>query len=202
MCGRFLLTADILEIAEAFEVEDVACLGRPGGEVFPGQQVLAAVRDGRSRLVEFKWGLIPSWARDPSIGARLINARAETITQKPAFKKPFAEQRCLVVASGFYEWKREGRKKTRFLFSPKSESLLAMAGLYDTWRSPEGRIEKTCTIITTAANELIAPVHDRMPVIVAPRDRARWLDAAVSDPKDLLALLKPYPSDGINMSTQ
>lgn len=201
MCGRFILLTDLSVIVESFDIHDIACDFRPGIAISPGQQVTAVIHDqGRNSLVSYRWGLIPSWAKDPSIGNRLFNARAETITEKPSFAKAFRKRRCLIPADGFFEWQKGDRIKKPFLFSLQSDQLFGFAGLYETWHSPQNEWLNTCTIITTEANELIRPIHDRMPVIV-PKDRqAFWIDPGNPHQNGLLSLLKPYPSDEMRMS--
>lgn len=204
MCGRYLLSKDLQEIADAFDVDEITCESRGRGEVFPGQPVVAIIYDGLKRLVEFQWGLIPSWAKDSVIGYKMINARSETVSEKPAFREPFQRQRCLIIADGFFEWQREGKKKTRFHFSLKSGEPFAFAGLYDIWQSPQGQSVKTCTIITTPANELIAPIHDRMPAMIAKAEHAHWLHPVTSrkDLNNLHSLLQPYPPDQMNIKIE
>jgi putative SOS response-associated peptidase YedK len=138
--------------------------------------------------------LIPSWSKDPSIANKLINARAETVDKKPSFRDAFKKRRCLIVADGFYEWKKEGKSKVPLYFYLKSGRPFGFAGLYETWTSPGKKEISTCAIITTDANELIKPIHDRMPVIL-PKDKERvWLDSDVVDASLLLSILKPYPA--------
>jgi putative SOS response-associated peptidase YedK len=201
MCGRFILLTDLSVIVESFGIHDIACDFRSGKAISPGQQVMAVINDnGRNSLVPCRWGLIPSWAKDPSIGNRLFNARAETIAEKPSFAKAFRKRRCLIPADGFYEWQKLDRIKKPLLFSLKSEQPFGFAGLYETWRSPEKEWINTCTIITTEANELIHPIHNRMPVIV-PKDRqALWIGPDNAHQKGLLSLLKPYPSVEMRIS--
>lgn len=201
MCGRYVLLTDLSVIVESFDIGKVACEYRPGINISPGQQVAAVLRrDGRNSLVHFQWGLIPSTATDPSIGSRMFNARAETVSEKPSFRNAFARRRCLIPADGFYEWKKLGKGKQPFRFSLKSGEPFGFAGLYESWVSPEGKPVDTCTIITTEPNDLLRPVHDRMPVIL-PKDReAHWIDPENWDAGRLLSLLKPYPSDEMAIS--
>jgi putative SOS response-associated peptidase YedK len=165
---------------------------------------IAAVRnrpDGEDReFVLLRWGLIPSWAKDPSIGARMINARAETAPEKPAFRSAFRRRRCLVPASGFYEWQKQGRVKQPYYISLRERKPMAIAGLWERWEGTEGAPIESCTLLTTDANDLIAPLHDRMPVIVSPGDFDLWLDPTVSTTERLLSLLRPFPADGMTAS--
>ncbi len=199
MCGRFALVSESAEISEKFNVEKISYDFKPDWNISPGQHIPAVIhREGQNVLVSFIWGLIPSWAKDPSIGNRLINARAETVHIKPSFKNAFKKRRCLIVADGFYEWKKEGRKKIPLYFHLRSGEPFGMAGLYETWMSPEKTEIATCTIITTDANQLVAPAHDRMPVIV-PKDQERtWISDAIEDRAILSSILKPYPADEMN----
>ncbi|MBN1548202.1 MAG: SOS response-associated peptidase [Syntrophaceae bacterium] len=195
MCGRFVLITDLTKILQAFDVQKVTGELHQGVNISPGQMISAVVRDEFSKLVNFKWGLVPSWAKDPSIGNKMINARAETVAEKPSFRQAFKRHRCLIVADGFYEWKPEGRKKTPLWFGLKSGEPFGFAGLYEIWHSPDKTPLQTCTIITTDANDLISPIHDRMPVIVPKTDEAAWIDPDNQDRAGLLSILKPYPQD-------
>jgi putative SOS response-associated peptidase YedK len=202
MCGRYVLVSDLSVIAEEFEVDMAAaahCAYTPSWGVFPGQDAMAVVRwDGRNELVSLHWGLIPGWARDPAIGGRMFNARAETVETKPSFRSAFRKRRCLIAADGFYEWKMEGKKKVPAYFHLKSGRPFGFAGLFETWRGPDQTEIHSCTIITTEPNALIRPIHDRMPVIV-PGDRQHvWLDGRIEDPKALLPILAPYPAEAMD----
>lgn len=194
MCGRFallILGNSVAEIFGAPAPRDAA----PRHNIAPSQAVLAvrAAQGGRSREVAaLRWGLVPPWAKDPSIGDRLINARAETVAQKPAFRNAFRRRRCLIPASGFYEWKRTGGRKQPYFVRRRDGELLAFAGLWERWE-PEGAPPlETCAIVTTQANELLEPVHDRMPVILDPPGREAWLDPEAA-PGRLSDLLVPCP---------
>jgi putative SOS response-associated peptidase YedK len=164
--------------------------------IAPSSQVLIvrASKDGRRLADRYRWGLIPGWAKDPSIGNKLANARGETIADKPAFRTGFAHWRCLVPASGFYEWKTAGGKKCPFYIRPKGNELFGLAGITEYWKGPEGEIRTVC-LITTAPNELMAPIHDRMPVVI-PRDSYRaWLDPLNEDTVQLKGLIASYPAE-------
>jgi putative SOS response-associated peptidase YedK len=196
MCGRFVLLTDLSVITESFNVQNVACEYRPGSNIAPGQQIAAVLRkDDQNRLVNFRWGLIPTWAKDPSIGNKTFNARAETIAEKPSFKNAFQKRRCLIPADGFYEWQKLGKLKKPLRYSLRSGEPFGLAGLYETWISPEKKPVNTCTIITTEPNDLLRPIHDRMPVIVPKQWEAAWIDPDNHNWKELLSILKPYPSD-------
>ena len=157
--------------------------------------MLCVIRDVETRIGPLRWGLIPSWAKDPAIGNRLINARAETVAEKPSFRSAFAKRRCLVVADGFYEWRKTGKGKVPVYITLRSKRPFGFAGLYEHWKAPDGKEIRTCTIITTDSNELVRPIHDRMPVILPKAVEDRWLDPGEHDRGRLQALLQPYPSE-------
>jgi putative SOS response-associated peptidase YedK len=162
----------------------------------PNQLIPAIINyNGENQLVCFRWGLIPSWSKDPSIASKLINARAETVDKKPSFRDAFKKRRCLIVADGFYEWRKDGKGKEPLYYYLKSGRPFGFAGLYETWISPDKKEIHTCVIITTGANELIAPVHDRMPVIVSGEQEQTWLGNEIEDKTILLSVLNPYPYD-------
>jgi putative SOS response-associated peptidase YedK len=194
MCGRFVLVSDLSIITEAFDIREIACDYRPSAIVLPSHKIAAVIHDGVNRLVQFRWGLIPSWAKDPAIGSRLINARAETLAEKPSFRYAFKKRRCLIVADGFYESLKEGKKKIPFSFRLKSGRPFGFAGLYETWTSAAGQPIHTCTIVTTEPNDLVKPIHNRMPVIVPKEKESLWIDPAVQNQMHFLSVLKPYPS--------
>lgn len=198
MCGRFVLIALGRDLAERFGLEEEPVLA-PRYNIAPTQMV-AIIRlenETRRRLLNFaKWGLIPFWSKDPSIGSRLINARAESAAEKPAFRAAFKSRRCLVPADGYYEWKKtKGGQKQPYLARNADGSILAFAGLWEKWKSPEGEIIESCTVLTTDANDLTQPIHDRMPVILHPKDYGLWLAPEIKDPASLKPLLQPYPSE-------
>jgi putative SOS response-associated peptidase YedK len=200
MCGRFNLLTDLAVVADTFNIQHVSCHYQKDSDISPGRQVVAFIcKDHQNVLVNFRWGLIPSWATDPAIGNRMFNARAETITEKASFKSAFEKRRCLVVADGFYEWQKQGKAKKPFYFGLKSGQPFGLAGLYESWSSPDHREIHSCTIITTDANDLIKPVHDRMPVILAKENESAWLSGDYRDRGALLSMLKPYPSDAMEM---
>jgi putative SOS response-associated peptidase YedK len=165
---------------------------------------VAAVRAspdaGRRELVPLKWGLIPSWAKDPKIATQCLNARAETVAEKPAFRSAFKKRRCLILADGYYEWTGPKGKKQPWHFHLHNRAPFAFAGLWEHWRPPEGDPVETCTIITTDANELAAKYHDRMPIILHTADYSRWLDPANQSVDDLTPLLVPYPTEEMEVA--
>jgi putative SOS response-associated peptidase YedK len=193
MCGRFVLFSSLEEIREAFAVQQVRYQLEPSYNVAPTQSVAVVVqREGVNTLERMRWGLIPAWAKDPAIGSRMINARAETVGEKPSFKRPLKDRRCLVVANGFYEWQKTGQAKIPMFIRLKSGQPFGFAGLYDVWTSPEGEAVASCTIITTSANDLMQPIHDRMPVILPRSQESTWLNPAIQSAADVLPLLVPY----------
>jgi putative SOS response-associated peptidase YedK len=151
--------------------------------------------DGKRYMKQMLWGLIPSWAKDPGIGDRMINARVETLAEKPAFRAALKKRRCIIPADGFYEWQKLGKVKQPVRIVLKSREPFGFAGLWEHWRSPEGEEVLSCTIITTEANDLLKTVHDRMPVILTRDAEAAWLDPKTQDPEKLLRLLKQYPPE-------
>lgn len=193
MCGRFTITIDLEEIIEYFEIARVEGPYKPLYNAAPTQEIPVVTGPNPRKLSFFHWGLIPYWAKEKSIGTRLINARAETLAQKPSFRQSYARKRCLIVADGFYEWKKSGRTKLPHRIVLKNGSPFAMAGLWDSWSLPGNPPLYSCTIITTEANNLLAPLHNRMPVILRPEDYRSWLDPAPQAPDSLNHLLKPYP---------
>ncbi|HLA26372.1 MAG TPA: SOS response-associated peptidase [Syntrophales bacterium] len=200
MCGRFTLIINLSTVVKTFHVQEVASDYRQGNNISPTQQISAIIHDNKTKLVNFRWGLIPSWAKDPSIGNKMFNARAETIADKPSFRSAFIKRRCLIIADGFYEWQQQEKRKQPFHLSLKSGAPFGFAGLYETWMSPEQKPVSTCTIITTDPNELIKPIHDRMPVIVPKDKEVLWINMENQDQKELASILKPYPAEEMRMT--
>lgn len=194
MCGRFCQKSPSKKIAQKFGVEAVPPL-LERFNVAPSQPVLG-IRElvGRREAAFFKWGLVPCWADDPSIGNKLINARSETITEKPSFREAFLRRRCLVPADGFYEWARRGDRKRPYYFRMRDGEPFAIAALWERWEGGGEPLE-TCTLLTTEANELLGGIHDRMPVILRPEEYGLWLDREAQSPETLRPLLRPYPGD-------
>lgn len=191
MCGRYTLT-NTAGITARFKAKQPELPLKARYNVAPSQVMPVVVRNSPNRLELMKWGLIPFWSKEPKAGYSTINARAEGIADKPAYRKPIRSQRCLVPADGFYEWQKNGTSKQPFFIHLKDEELFAFAGLYDIYKDKDGNELKTFTIITTEPNELMASIHNRMPVILRPEDEDLWLDPAVTDPQQVLDLLKPY----------
>jgi putative SOS response-associated peptidase YedK len=195
MCGRFAQRSDPKRLAKEFKVAEV-----PNIEVHyniaPTQDILAVRESADGREMTFlKWGLIPSWAKDTSIGARLINARSETVTEKPSFRQAFKQRRCIIPADGFYEWQRTDGKKQPFFFRMRDESPFGFAGLWERWEGQGREAINSCTILTTEANEVLLPVHDRMPVILHPEEYSLWLEGNEREQDLLRELLRPYPAE-------
>lgn len=197
MCGRFTLTVDPAQLQEAFPGVDIGVGPAPRYNIAPTQPVAVIPNNAKDRLDYFVWGLIPSWAKDPSIGSRLINARADTLAEKPSFRSAYRRRRCLIPATGFYEWKANpgSKTKTPMYISLASGKPFAFAGLWENWHSPDGSQVLSCTIITTEPNELMAGIHNRMPVILPEEAYALWLDANDHGPDELNRLLKPFPAE-------
>ncbi len=197
MCGRFTQAADGEIIARVFDLPEAPRMA-PRYNIAPTQEVAAVRADGAGRRISLlHWGLIPSWAKERTMGARMINARADTLAEKPAFRSAFRARRCLIVADGFYEWQKPGGGKRPHFIGFRDRRPFGFAGLWERW-SPEGdEAVESCTIITTEANDLLAPIHDRMPVILEPDQFALWLDPTVTDPARVAGLLHPYPSGAL-----
>jgi putative SOS response-associated peptidase YedK len=199
MCGRFTLAVEEGELEAEFKAITFPTQFSPRYNVAPSQPVLAIPNDGQQKADFFLWGLIPSWAKDPSIGNRPINARAETLAEKPSFKGSYKYKRCLILADGFYEWKSSPAAKTKVphYIRLKTGKPFAFAGLWADWRGAEGSELRSCTIITTEPNVLVASIHNRMPAILRTEHRAAWLNPAPLEPHELSPLLEPYPADSM-----
>jgi putative SOS response-associated peptidase YedK len=182
-------------IAERFGIDPVQVSLAGRYNVAPTQSVMSII-DGPARKVElFQWGLIPSWAKEVPSGGGLINARAETIAEKPSFRHAFRSRRCLIPADGFYEWRRDGRVKIPTYVRLRSKEPFAFAGIWEKWTGPEGREIRSCTIITTEPNALMKPIHNRMPAILKPKDEQEWLAPGTSEVRRLVGMLRPYPDE-------
>lgn len=195
MCGRYSLTCDMdkLRLRFGFRAGDIDYT--PRYNVAPTQEVVTVTNQGDGNVGQLmRWGLIPFWAKDPKIGSRMINARAETVVEKPSYRKTFQERRCLVLADSFYEWRKDGKLKTPMRIVLRSGEPFGFAGLWETWKNPEGELVHSCTIITTVPNALMEPIHNRMPVMLTREAEERWLDAGNQDTAELRELLVPYPA--------
>jgi putative SOS response-associated peptidase YedK len=195
MCGRYILEHTAEEVATRFGVQQVLFTLTPRYNIAPSQPVAVVTQNGVRSLDGYKWGLVPSWAKDPQIGSRMINARAETLAEKPAFKSALMRRRCLIPADGFYEWKGKGKAKQPMRVHTRSGEMFAFAGLWEEWNAPDGSPLRTCTIITTNPNHFMADIHDRMPAILRREDEDAWLDTETKDVPHLLSLLRPYPDE-------
>jgi len=193
MCGRYSLIC-IDDLGNRFRVFDPMMGSRSRFNIAPGNEMPVIVRAGENHAVTMRWGLIPSWTKDIRAAKPLINARAETLREKPAFRSLLNARRCLVPASGFFEWKKEGNRKIPFYFRLTDAPLFAFAGLFDQWHNPDGVSASTYTIITCDANSLVAPAHDRMPVILSRTAEERWLSPDPVTPEELKKILVPYPT--------
>ena len=195
MCGRFSLTSNEAELNLRFELEGGTAPYVPRYNGAPTQLLAVITNENPHKLSYHRWGLIPPWAKDISIGNKMINARAETITEKASFRAPLYSKRCLVPADGFYEWQQnEGKQPFRIFV--KDNPIFAMAGLWERWKSPEGNMLESFNIITTEANSFMKPIHNRMPVILKPEDEKIWLGSKNS--AEILSLLKPYPPEDMD----
>ncbi|NNV06410.1 SOS response-associated peptidase [Geobacillus sp. C56-T2] len=198
MCGRFTLTAELETLQALFRFRYEGSLA-PRFNIAPSQEVLTVVAEKGERVGKMmRWGLVPFWAKDVRIGAKMINARAETVDEKASFRHAFKRRRCLILADGFYEWKKEGKTKVPYRFTLATGTPFAFAGLWERWEGASGPLE-TCAIITTRANELIASIHDRMPVILPSERHDDWLDSSFDDSEYLKTFLQPYPSEQMRM---
>jgi len=198
MCGRYSLAWDTEELARHFAVTVAMPTLTPRYNIAPQQHAPVVFDDaegGERRVALFRWGLVPFWADDPSIGNRMVNARGESVAVKPAYRAAARYRRCLVPAGGFYEWREVGGKKQPFYFVPREERPIAFAGLYERWEGDAGEVVDSYTVITTDANATLAPIHDRMPVIVEPANYDRWLDPETRNVEDVRELLRPAPDD-------
>ncbi|HEU5399750.1 MAG TPA: SOS response-associated peptidase [Terriglobales bacterium] len=197
MCNRFRLTHSQRDLAERFKSSDQTD-DTPRYNIAPTQPVLTVRREHGEKVRRFsmmRWGLIPHWAKDMTIGTRTLNARSETVTRLPAFRDSILTKRCLLPADGFYEWRALGRVKQPYCFEVGEGDVFALAGLWDEWRGPDGEVIESCTILTTTPNTLVEDIHDRMPVIVPPEKYEVWLDPDVRDFNAIRDILKPYDAD-------
>ena len=194
MCGRYALHANPEVVALQFGL-DTAPGFAPRYNISPGTEVLAVRSDKHAarEAIRMRWGLIPHWAKDPAIGHRLANARGESLAERPAFRDAFLAWRCLVPADGYYEWQALGRIKQPWYLRPADAPLFGLAGITALWRGPSGAV-RSVALITMPANALTAPIHDRMPLIVAPEDYGAWLEPGTRDEAALKALVRPYPA--------
>lgn len=200
MCGRFTLQISPEHLAEIFGLIVIPAFP-PRYNIAPSQQIVVIRQNGdrQNRLDLMRWGLIPPWADDMSIGSKMINARSETVHETHSFRHAIRHRRCLIPASGFYEWVAEGKTKKPLYIHMRDGSPMVFAGLWERWKSPEKQVVESCTILTTSSNSLVAPLHERMPVILHPQEYNRWLDREITDPAKLQTLYQPYPADMLNV---
>ncbi|NET35446.1 MAG: SOS response-associated peptidase [Cyanothece sp. SIO1E1] len=199
MCGRFSQSQSSETIATAFQLSTMPAIA-PRYNIAPSQAISTirvTLEQPERQHQLLRWGLIPAWSKDNKIGTRLINARAETIAQKPSFRAAFKQRRCLIIADGFYEWQRLETGKQPFYFQMGDRQPFAFAGLWERWQAPMGEAIESCTILTTAANQLLGAIHNRMPVILQPQDYDVWLDPTINQSEQLQSLLCPYPASAM-----
>ena len=195
MCGRFALLTNAEALIERFGVEEIIKKPEPRYNIAPTQDVAVVVQRDTRQLTQMRWGLIPFWAKDVSIGNRMINARGETLAEKPAFQNAFKKRRCLILADGFYEWQKVGKIKKPIHIRMKSREPFAFAGLYEYWETKSGKMLESCAIVTTTPNDLMDQIHHRMPVILKQEEEDAWLDPANQDLSELQSMLKPYSAE-------
>ena len=195
MCGRYSLIAGIGELQERFGSDGSELTHVPRYNIAPTQMALSVTNGGRRRGSYMRWGLIPSWAKSASVGSRMINARAETLAERSSFRTALQRRRCLVLAGGFYEWQGKGSSRRPMRIVMASGEPFAFAGLWDGWRDPKGEVVRSCTIITTSANQLLSPIHDRMPVILTRELEPLWLDQDIQASAALTDVLVPHPAN-------
>lgn len=203
MCGRYTLVAPLSVLEERFQFSAGDLAYQPRYNIAPTLEVLTVARNGERRGQLMRWGFIPSWAKDPKAGAKMINARAEGLMESPVFRPALTKRRCLVLADGFYEWRKEGKERVPLRYVLKSREPFAFAGVWAVWKDPSGKWLRSCAIITTNANDLVAKVHDRMPVVLSEEAERIWLDPASQAPQALLGVLTPFPGgsmDGYEVS--
>ena len=198
MCGRFTRVTDITTLQRRFSFKFDNLHAVSEFNIAPTQQILTVMNDGKNKAIYMHWGLIPSWARNPSVGTKMINARAETLIEKPSFHSAFRWRRCLILADSFYEWKKTDNANIPLRFMLRSGEPFAMAGLWDTWKDSEHSHIFSCTIVTTDSNALVKPIHNRMPVILTKDTERLWLDRNIDDTSMLSTFLKPYPSENMD----
>jgi putative SOS response-associated peptidase YedK len=195
MCGRFVLTSDANTIQQHFNLDAPPEGVIPRYNIAPTQPVAVITNENPMAMDYFTWGLIPSWSKDPSIGSRMINARGETIHEKPSFRSAFKRRRCLIPANGFYEWTQRSKSKVPMFVHLTNQTLFAMAGLWEVWHGPNGEIIKSCTIITSEPNEVVKPLHNRMAVILHEDDYDLWLSPDELPPDALKPLIRPFEAN-------
>lgn len=197
MCGRYTLEGRVEQISARLGIRPFALT--PRYNIAPGQLAAVITQSPESEIQMLRWGLIPAWAKEANVGFRMINARAESLREKPSFKPLLSRHRCAVLADGWYEWKRSARSKRPHHFRLRSRGTFAFAGLWTTWSAPDGSPMRTFTVITTAANPVAAPIHDRMPALLRPNELFEWLDPKSQSPEDGLTILRPYAGSDLEV---
>jgi putative SOS response-associated peptidase YedK len=197
MCGRFTLTENPQVLRDVFDLSTPPQGMEPRYNIAPTQPVAVISNDDPRNLTYFRWGLVPSWSKDLSMGSKLINARSETAHEKPAFRAAFRRRRCIIPASGFFEWKQADGKKIPHYIHPLEDQIFGFAGLWEIWHSPDGDELRTCTILTTSANEFMSSLHDRMPVILPRELFEEWLQPGEQPLEVLIPMMKPYRPDAM-----
>jgi len=201
MCGRFALSTNTETLKKRYNNPQMEIELFPNNNISPGMMIPVVIDSNGIQIEQMKWGLVPSWAKDPKVGMRLINARAETVAEKPAFRKLFATRRCLIPATGFYEWEhKEDGLKVPYIIRVKNQEIISLAGLWDEWLDAEKYPLRTCTVITTEANNLLKPIHERMPVILSNEQEALWL-SETQRPEKLQAYLQPYDTSDMEIKS-
>jgi putative SOS response-associated peptidase YedK len=200
MCGRFANSAELKDIEKEFKINLSESESKPRYNIAPSQKIDVVLnQDDKTILTGLKWGLVPSWSKDPDIGNRMINARGETLSEKPSFREAFKKRRCIIPATGFYEWKKAAGGKQPYYFFLPDKPIFGFAGLYEEWTDKKtGELLETCTIITTEANDVLKPVHDRMPVVLNSENYMLWLDEKANDTNQLQKLIVPYSAKEMN----
>ena len=199
MCGRFTLRHSPDQIVARFDVDTVLAEAiTPRYNVAPTQPIAVVTENSPRTLQMMRWGLVPSWAKDASIGNKMINARAETLAEKPSFKVALSRRRCIIPADGFYEWKKIGTAKQPMYIHTKTDELFGFAGLWEEWRSTDGETIRTCTIITVSPNAVLSEIHNRMPAILRKEDEAAWLHRETTEIEEILPLLQPFPDEEVD----
>jgi putative SOS response-associated peptidase YedK len=194
MCGRYSLRVEMEELLTYYGLIQSSYAYTPRYNIAPGQSITALIdSNGTRRVGPLRWGLVPAWASDERIGNKMINARAETLSEKPAFRQSFSRRRCIIPADGYYDWKKETKQPYRIIMNDKS--IFSLAALYDSWITPDGSKLHSCTIITTKSNDILSTIHDRMPVILAKKHHDIWLDRGTTDITLLQPLLIPFPNE-------
>ncbi|WP_226584918.1 SOS response-associated peptidase [Halobacillus litoralis] len=197
MCGRYTLLADETEILKEFGISRSIDGYEPRYNIAPGQQVLAVIHDGKEKRAGYmRWGLVPSWSKDPKIGYKMINARSETADEKPSYKRLMSQKRCLIAADSFYEWKKSTSGKRAVRIQAEGRSLFAFAGLWDQWNGEEGSLY-TCTILTQPANDFMKPIHHRMPVILPKEEQDQWIEPVKKNPSEVRNYLEDMKMDNL-----